>query len=84
MTRKQALSWTIAQTAIFWSVFLWVLPKGIIEFERKLGLITFHHELQSLVAACLFIVASILGLWSAVTMASLGPGFEWIRRLHIA
>jgi protein-S-isoprenylcysteine O-methyltransferase Ste14 len=74
MTTSSALTWTFMQTLIFWSVFLWIIPQGIFELGMRLGLNPFDHRGQLLVAACLFGCASLLGAWSAVTMAIAGNG----------
>ena len=64
MTTMSAMGWTLAQTIIFWSVFLWILPKGIVELEHRLGWRSFSHSYQSFATSSLFIVASVLGLLS--------------------
>lgn len=74
MTRSSALGWTIAQTIIFWGVFLWILPKGIVELEHRLGWRTFSHAYQLLASICLFAVASLTGFLSGITMACVGDG----------
>ena len=74
MSRKSAVFWTLGQTVIFWGTFLWVLPLGIIEFEQHLAWSRFHISFQTEVAATLFVVASCLGLWSGITMATRGHG----------
>jgi protein-S-isoprenylcysteine O-methyltransferase Ste14 len=74
MTKTAAVGWTVAQLAIFWGVFLWILPKGIVELESRLGVPSILHAYQSSIAVGLFIVASTLGLWSGVTMAMRGDG----------
>ena len=74
MTKTAAIMWTFAQTAIFWSVFLWILPQGIVEVEQRLGWPSFSHAHQSVAAITLFAAASLLGLLSGMTMASCGDG----------
>lgn len=74
MTRTAAMLWTLAQIAVFWSTFLWVLPQGIVELEQKLGWRGFSHPYQASASLLLFLAASTLGLWSGVTMATLGDG----------
>lgn len=74
MQRPQAVIWTLGQTVIFWGVFLWVLPLGIVEFERYCGIDTFEHAHQSHLAVVMFTIASCLGLWSGMTMAIHGNG----------
>lgn len=74
MTKTAAVGWTVAQLAVFWCVFLWILPAGIVELESRLGAPSFSHAHQSPIAAGLFVLASMLGLWSGWTMATHGDG----------
>jgi len=74
MTKKSALVLTFAQTVIFWSIFLWVLPKGIVELESRLGWNAFVHTGQFTLAVSMLTVASLLGAWSGITMAVIGDG----------
>ena len=74
MTKTEALVWTIAQVGIFWSIFLWIFPKGIVECEQLLGWPAFHHSGQELFSLGLFCLGSALGLWSGVSMALRGDG----------
>lgn len=74
MKRSQAVLWTLGQTAIFWGVFLWVLPMGIVELEGYCGIKGFEHAFQTPTSIGLFTMASCLGLWSGVTMAIHGNG----------
>ncbi|MCM2370269.1 methyltransferase family protein [Aporhodopirellula aestuarii] len=74
MNRTVAVAWTFAQTFVFWSVFLWILPMGIVEAEERLGIEGFRHPGQTPLAMFLLVVASGLGLWSGIRMATLGLG----------
>ena len=74
MTRTASLYWTLAQTVVFWSVFLWILPLAISELERQLGWHPFSHDHQRLGASVLFALASALGIASGMTMAVVGEG----------
>ncbi len=74
LTKSSAIGWTIVQTIIFWGVFLWILPKGIVELEHRVGWQSFSHAYQNLASTCLFAVASLTGLLSGMTMASIGAG----------
>lgn len=74
MNRAAAIAWTLVQIAIFWATFLWVLPQGIVELEKRLGWSGFTHPGQSVASAVLFLAASLLGLWSGLTMAAAGGG----------
>ncbi len=70
----QALAWTLVQITIFWSTFLWVLPRGLIELEGHLGIPGFSHHYQAHGALALWVAASALGLSSGVVMARRGKG----------
>lgn len=74
MSKKGAVTWTFAQTAIFWGVFLWILPKGIVELESRLGWNAFVHTGQFILSVSLLAVASWVGAWSGITMALAGDG----------
>jgi protein-S-isoprenylcysteine O-methyltransferase Ste14 len=74
MQRPQAVLWTLGQTLVFWGVFLWVLPMGIVELEHHCGINGFAHEFQTPAATALLAIASCLGLWSGLTMATHGNG----------
>lgn len=68
------LAKTLGQIAVFWSVFLLVLPRQLQALERALALPAFHVPAQVPVAGVLFALLSALGLWSGATMAWLGSG----------
>ncbi|MCC9642901.1 isoprenylcysteine carboxylmethyltransferase family protein [Rhodopirellula sp. JC740] len=74
MLPRRAIVCTLAQTAIFWSTFLWVLPMGLLEWQLAMGVIRFQHPLQEPVAIGGFLVASALGLWSGISMSVRGQG----------
>lgn len=74
MTKKGAMVWTFAQIVIFWSIFLWILPKGIVELESRQGWSAFAHTGQFVLSISLLSVASLLGAWSGITMAVSGDG----------
>jgi protein-S-isoprenylcysteine O-methyltransferase Ste14 len=74
MKRLFALLWTILQVVIFWSVFLWILPMGIVECESHLQLLCFAVPGQLLTSVMVFVGASLLGLWSAWAMSFDGKG----------
>ena len=75
MSRTTAMAWTIAQLLVFWSTFLWILPRGIVELERRFDVPGFNAGPQELsMAIILFSVASFLGFSSCVAMAMFGDG----------
>lgn len=74
MNPRSAVIWTLAQTVVFWGICLGVVPQGIIELERHLGIGSFHHSGQSIVAGVMFGFASTLGLWSGIVIATRGDG----------
>ena len=65
---------TLGQIALFWPFFLAVLPLAIVFLERRWEVgITVPTPVVALGGIAL-VTASALGLWSAVTMATLGGG----------
>ncbi|QDT67206.1 hypothetical protein MalM25_01030 [Planctomycetes bacterium MalM25] len=68
------LSKTAAQTAVFWTVFLAILPWAIHSLETSSGLANFASNLGWRSGGALLIGASCLGLWSGYTMAKEGHG----------
>jgi len=74
MKRHHAILWTCIQIVIFWSVFLWILPMGILELQQGLGIPVFEHPGQWTGAVILFLSASLLGLSSGWAMSSRGSG----------
>ncbi|QYM74832.1 isoprenylcysteine carboxylmethyltransferase family protein [Leucobacter luti] len=75
VTKRASLLWlTAAQTSVFWVLFLGVFPAAIVLLERRWDLaITFPPALR-LIGIVLFLAGSVLGIWSAVTMATRGRG----------
>lgn len=69
-----AVFWTLLQTSIFWSVFLWILPMGIAEVQTRIGIGFFEHALQRPVALVVFALASLLGISSGLAMSLHGKG----------
>jgi len=74
LKRSSAVLWTVLQVVIFWSVFLWILPMGIVECEAHWNLPRFTALGQKPASVAIFTIASLLGLWSAWAMSSLGKG----------
>ena len=69
---------TLVQMAVFWTLFLVVLPLPAIWLERRWGVALPLDDgtaaVSTVAGAALLVVASDLGVWSAVTMARLGRG----------
>lgn len=77
---KRAPTWwnlvkTLSHTAIFWSIFLYLIPYSMSRFEQGvLGWTPPPSPLDGVVAIAGFVLAGALGLWSGVTMAIVGKG----------
>ena len=71
-------SWNLAKTAVqvavFWGVILFVIPPWIVAASTRLGLPVYEFAAARFVAVGLFVVASTLGIVSAITMAVQGQG----------
>lgn len=65
---------TFFQTAIFWTVFLLLLPIAIFSAERALGWRDFASTGGAMIGWLTFSFASCLGLASGYTMATAGRG----------
>jgi protein-S-isoprenylcysteine O-methyltransferase Ste14 len=76
--RPATFSWNLAKTAIqvviFWSLFLFVIPRFIDQLGARLGMTPGSSPSGRVAAALLFVMASACGLWSAATMALHGRG----------
>jgi protein-S-isoprenylcysteine O-methyltransferase Ste14 len=68
------LTKTVAQIAVFWSLFLFVLPALINLVEDEIAIPRFHFSGQRALAATMFGLLSLLGLWGGVTMSLNGEG----------
>ena len=66
------LTKTLLQTAVFWLVFLYVIPLGILQFETLTGITGF--EPQKEVSWILFVLFSCIGIYSGYTMSWIGKG----------
>jgi protein-S-isoprenylcysteine O-methyltransferase Ste14 len=66
------LSKTVLQTAVFWALFLWLLPWALSAAERALGLPQLAP--QRAVGAIVFALGGALGLCSGAVMALVGRG----------
>jgi protein-S-isoprenylcysteine O-methyltransferase Ste14 len=65
---------TVVQIAIFWSVFLWLVPLLLRTVEDEFSIARSTSEWQGPVGFALFVACSALGLWSAAVMAAQGRG----------
>lgn len=65
---------TFLQSAVFWIVFLLLLPLSLLAIEHELGLTPFRFRGQWLVAIALFVAASVLNISTAMTMVVRGHG----------
>lgn len=65
---------TFAQVAIFWLVFLAGIPIVAVALERRWGLALPFPAVAAPVGVGVFVMASALGIWSAVTMSTRGAG----------
>lgn len=63
---------TAAQTAVFWTTLLWLVPFWIRRVEEGWGLPGFF--LSPAVGATVLVVSSLGGLWSGWTMSTAGQG----------
>ncbi len=68
------LAATLAETAVFWLVFLLAVPLALARVEAWLGIPSFAFPTQQVSPWLAFAVAGALGLWSGATMAVQGRG----------
>ena len=68
------LLWTLIQTVFFWIIFLALLPALIVYVERGISIEPFGADSVKYIGAGLFVIGSILGIWSGYTMAMRGRG----------
>jgi protein-S-isoprenylcysteine O-methyltransferase Ste14 len=62
------------QLVLFWGLFLVVFPLAIVALERRWGLDAAVPVVVPILGVVLLVAASALGIWSAVTMSTLGEG----------
>ena len=65
---------TFKQIAVFWGFFLVVIPLIVSALERRWELALPLPALAGLAGGAVFVAASALGIWAAVTMSTLGSG----------
>ena len=65
---------TAAQVVVFWGLFLGVGPLAIVFFERRWHLDLAFPGFVVWVGLVVLVLASALGIWSAITMSTLGKG----------
>lgn len=68
------LTKTLAQTAVFWSSLLWMVPLGILRVESSPLIPALGLPIASGVGWLILGLASLGGLWSGITMAIQGSG----------
>lgn len=73
-SRRQYLGRTLLQLICFWVVFLAIIPLVILGIEERWQLRLAMPAAVTGIGLVLLILASLLGLWSAHTMASSGEG----------
>ncbi|MFT6148467.1 MAG: protein-S-isoprenylcysteine O-methyltransferase Ste14 [Saprospiraceae bacterium] len=66
------VSKTLIQTALFWIVFLFLLPDLVMYIVGGSALLTFSPLPNLGIVA--FAIFSVLGLWSGITMSVIGQG----------
>jgi protein-S-isoprenylcysteine O-methyltransferase Ste14 len=73
---SQHVAATLAQTAVFWTTFLYLLPELVAAAENQLSLPSLHQFVPhgQVIGATLFVAASALGLWTGILMAVRGRG----------
>ncbi|GAA1557434.1 isoprenylcysteine carboxylmethyltransferase family protein [Brevibacterium picturae] len=72
--RSQLLVRTMIQLVVFWGVFLIVLPTIINAFQERWNLTVKFPILVVVAGFALLAFASVLGVWSARTIANFGSG----------
>ncbi|WP_345763550.1 methyltransferase family protein [Diaminobutyricibacter sp. McL0608] len=65
---------TFGQIVVFWGLFLIVIPLGIVALERRWAVALPLPPFASAPGVALFVLASALGIWSAVVMSTRGQG----------
>ncbi|WP_441405108.1 methyltransferase family protein [Arthrobacter sp. YAF17] len=65
---------TFGQIVLFWGFFLAVVPWAIVFFEQRWGVALPFPMFAGYFGAALLLLASALGIWSAVVMSTLGDG----------
>ncbi|HCS60083.1 MAG TPA: hypothetical protein DIW46_01600 [Microbacterium sp.] len=65
---------TTGQLIAFWGLFLVVIPVAIVMLEQRWGLSFAPPVVVRWIGLALVVAASVLGLWSAVSMSTRGEG----------
>jgi protein-S-isoprenylcysteine O-methyltransferase Ste14 len=65
---------TLRQMVLFWGFFLAVIPFGIAVIEQRWAVALPFPSFAGPVGVAVLIIASALGMWSAVVMSMLGDG----------
>lgn len=73
-SQPHPLARTLLIMAVFWVVFLAIVPWLIVRAEDRVGIGRFAFAGQQGAGAIVFLCSSLLGVWSALTMARRGGG----------
>ena len=65
---------TLTQIIVVWGIILVIFPYLITVVEDKIGISRLHFPLQKPVAGVLFVSISLVGVWAAYVMSTLGLG----------
>ena len=66
------LTKTFLQTTIFWLIFLYIIPMGIVKIETMIEIAGFRPQKE--IGWILFFLFSSIGIYSGYTMSWLGKG----------
>jgi protein-S-isoprenylcysteine O-methyltransferase Ste14 len=74
--RWRHLTRSLIQLVVFWTTFFVIIPLALAAVEQRLGLSwpALDQHWVRLVGVALFLMGSVVGLWSCVTMALRGHG----------
>jgi len=64
---KKNVTRTLLQSAVFWGIFLWLIPVAIHNFESALDLTALPFNRQAVAGWILFTMCGSLGISSGVT-----------------
>lgn len=73
-SRARHVFGTLLQTVVMWTVFLGLMPWGIVSLESWFGIPSFAEPWSRIAGIIGFTACSALGLWSGFSMAWYGEG----------